>query len=31
MSRSLVGGREHQITHANELNGVLINTRENKA
>ena len=32
MSRSLLGGREHQITHANvdiELNGVY--TRENKA
>ena len=32
MSRSLLGGREHQITHANvdiELNGVY--ARENKA
>ena len=32
MSRSLLGGRDHQITHANvdiELNGVY-NTRENK-
>ena len=32
MSRSLLGGREYQITHANvdiDLNGV--NTRENKA
>ena len=32
MSRSLLGGREHQITHANvdiELNG--INKRQNKA
>ena len=32
MSRSLLGGREHQITHANvdiELNG--FNTRESKA
>ena len=32
MSRSLLGGREHQITHANvdiELNS--FNTRENKA
>ena len=31
MSRSLLGGRKHQITHANvdiELNGVM---RENKA
>ena len=31
MSRSLLGGREHQITHANvdiELNN--FNTRENK-
>ena len=32
MSRSLLGGREHQITHANvdiELNS--LNTRESKA
>ena len=32
MSRSLLGGREHQITHANvdiELN--IFNTRESKA
>ena len=32
MSRSLLGGREHQITHANvdiELNN--FNTRESKA
>ena len=32
MSRSLLGGREHQITHANadiELNS--FNTRESKA
>ena len=32
MSRSLFGGREHQITHANmlTLNQMVINTRESK-
>ena len=29
MSRSLLGGREHQITDANELNS--FNTRESNA
>ena len=32
MSRSLLGGREHQITHANmlTLNQMVFNTRESK-
>ena len=31
MSRSLLGGREHQITHANvDIKLIVFNTRENK-
>ena len=32
MSRSLLGGREHQITHANvDIEQMVFNTRESKA